>query len=405
MGVPKVKAVILPHHIKSDGSVNVKIRLTHKRKVKYLPTTEIARKGDYNKAYDIKDNSLVKRLSTLIEEIEGIIAEKNVYEIDMMDIAELADFIAKKMKPKEKFELDFFKFGYEWAAKKKKYSGNNYRTALKSFSMFLETEVLDISAITSSLLRKYEIHLHEKHGRDARAVSLYTSHLSTIHSEARKRYNDEELGEVRIKNPYEYYNPPKQKPAKKVSLTKAEIQKLIDIRHSLSKYDKLAVDIFLLSFITMGSNVPDLYAAEFDKPGIIHYQRTKTKERRSDGADMYIRLEPVAKCLYQEYLDPTGEKAFNLHTKYKFYKSIADKGNDRLKEVAKAAGIKKPFTMRWARRSFGTIANSIGIDKSVTNDMLCHIDPDMAVTDIYIEKDWTILWKANKKVLKKFKWK
>lgn len=405
MSVPQIKAVILPHHIKSDGSVNVKIRLTHKRKVRYLPTSEIARKGDYNKDHDIKDNSMVKRLSTLIEQIDGIIAEKNVFELDLMDVQELAAYISAKMKPVEKFELDFFQFGYEWAnAKKNKYSGGNYRTALKSFSSFLGTETLDISLVTSSLLRRFEIYLHDKHGRDARAVSLYTSHIATLHSEARKRYNNEELGEVRIKNPYEFYTPPKQKPAKKVSLAKETIQKLIDIRHSLGYYDKLAVDVFLLSFATMGSNVPDLYYAVMDKPGVIYYQRTKTKERRFDGADMFIRLEPVAQKLFDEYLDPSGERAFNLHKKYTFYKSIADKGNDRLKEVAKMIGV-KPFSMRWARRSFGTIANSAGIPKSNTNDMLCHIDSNMAVTDIYIEKDWSILWEANRKVLELFDWK
>jgi hypothetical protein len=26
------------------------------------------------------------------------------------------------------------------------------------------------------------------------------------------------------------------------------------------------------------------------------------------------------------------------------------------------------------------------------------------VTDIYINKDWSVLWKANTKVLKQFKW-
>jgi site-specific recombinase XerD len=374
--------------------------------VKYLPTSEFARKGDYYQSdLRFKSTSLIKKMADLVERAQNAISEIDAFEWKTKTAADVCAHIEACLIPKEKFKLDFFQFGHEWASKKKKYSASNYHVALNSFSKFLDTEVLDISEITSSLLRKYEIYLHEKHGRDARAVSLYTSHISTIHSEARKRYNDEELGEVRIKNPYEYYKPPKQKPAKKVSLTKTEIQKLINIRHSLSKYDKLAVDIFLLSFITMGSNIPDLYCAEFDKPGIIHYQRTKTKERRSDGADMYIRLEPVTKCLYQEYLDPTGKKAFNLHNMYTFYKSIADKGNDRLKNVAKAAGINKPFTMRWARRSFGTIANSFGIEKSITNDMLCHIDPNMVVTDIYIEKDWTILWKANRKVLKRFEWK
>ena len=399
MAVPTVKAVLLAHHVKDDGSCNVKIRLTHLRKVKYLPTTVIARKGDYNKSYTITSNSLIKRLSDLIDQIDDIISEKNTFELEMMDVGELAKFIETKMRKKEKFVLDFFEFGREWISKKKKYSAANYKTAMNSFASFL-----DISAITSSLLRRYETHLHEKHGRDARAVSLYTSSIAAIHTEARKRYNNDELDEVNIKNPYEYYTPPKQKPAPKVSLSKKDIQKLIDIRHSLPKYDKLAVDVFLLSFITMGTNIPDLYFADMDKPGVIHYQRTKTKERRYDGAHMYIRLEPVAKKLYKEYLDPTKQRAFNLHHQYTFYKSIADKGNDRLKKVAQQFGL-KPFTMRWARRSFGTIANSLGTNKSITNDMLCHIDQSMAVTDIYIEKDWNLLWDANRKVLEQFDWK
>jgi hypothetical protein len=372
--------------------------------VKYLPTTEFARKGDYTKEMSIKSNSLLKRITTLIEQVEGIIAEKNVFELDVMTVEELAQFIASKMKKKEKFQLDFFEFGEQWISKKKKYSAMNYRCAMNSFAKFLETRHLDISCITSSLLRRYESFLHEKHGRDARAVSLYTSHIAAIHAEARRVHNDDELDEVKIKNPYEYYTPPKQKPAPKVSLPKESIQKLIDIRHSLSKYDKLAVDIFLLSFITMGSNVPDLYYAKFDSPGVIHYNRTKTKERRYDGAPMYIRLEPITKPLYEEYLDPTGERAFKLHHQYSFYKSIADKGNDRLKKVAKEHGIKS-FTMRWARRSFGTITNSFGTNKSLINDMLCHVDDSMAVTDIYIEKDWTLLWEANKKFLEQFDWK
>lgn len=404
MGTPKVKAVILPHHVKDDGSVNIKIRITHNRKVKYLPTTEVARKGDYSKSYVITKNSLVRRLSTTVEELETIIAEKDALEYQLMDIQDVVDFIVSRKKAKEKFVLDFFEFGHEWASKKQKYSGTNYRCALNSFAKFLGTDSLDISAITSSLMRRYENHLHEKHGRDARAVSLYTSHLATIHSEARKIYNNEELDDVKIKNPFEYYKPPKQKVTKKVTLNRNAIQKLIDIRHSLPYYEKLAVDIFLLSFATMGSNVPDVYYAVMHEPGVIFYQRTKTKDRRADGAEMFIRLEPAAQKLFDEYKDPSGERAFTLHKMYTFYKSIADKGNDRLKKVAEMIG-EKPFTMKTARRTFSTIANSMGIPKSLVNDMLCHVDQDMAVTDIYIEKDWSVLWEANRKVLESFDWK
>lgn len=404
MAVPTLKAVILPHHVKEDGSCNVKIRLTHRRKVRYLPTVEFAHKGDYTKEFVLKSNSLIKRLSTLIEQMEEAINSENVFDLDAMDVDEVAELIRKGIKKKEKFELDFFEFGYEWAGKKPKYSGNNYRTALKSFSTFLGKESMDISGVTSSLMRKFESYLQDKHGKTARAVSLYTSSIAAIHSEARKMYNDDETGEVKIKNPFEYYKPPKQKPAKKRSLDPKVIQKLINIRHQLAEYDKLAVDVFLLSFATMGTNIPDLYYATLDKPDVIFYQRTKTKDRRHDNAEMYVRLEPIAGELFNEYLVPEGEKAFKLHKMYTFYKSIADKGNDRLKVVAEMIG-EKPFTMYAARHTWATVAYSLGINKGIVNDCLCHVDSDMSVTDTYIKKDWSVLWEANKKVLKQFKWK
>ena len=102
--------------------------------------------------------------------------------------------------------------------------------------------------------------------------------------------------------------------------------------------------------------------------------------------------------------DPTGKRAFKLHNQYTFYKAIAGKGNVRLKKVAEMIGV-KPFSMKAARHTWPSIAYSIGIPEGVINDCLCHVDPDMAVTDIYIKKDWSVLWEANKKVLKQFKWK
>lgn len=403
MSVPTLKAVMLAHHIKEDGSCNIKIRLTHNRKVKYIPTTEYARKGDYTKDLTLKNNALIKRLSTLIERIQGVISGLDYFVVQSMDVGKLYDYIVRTLSMQEPFLLDFFEWGEKVVATKPKYSGANYRTALHSFARFLGRETIDISEITSSMLRSFEAYLVEKHGKDARAVSMYTAALSTIHSEARKRYNNEELDEVLIKNPFEYYTPPKQKPTVKRCVEPETIQKLIDIRGSLSDLHKLAVDVFLLSFCLMGTNVPDLYEAKREKD-VIYYNRTKTKARRHDNAEMRIRMEPVCKSIFDDMADPTGERAFMLHNQYTFYKSIADKANDRLKEVASIIGV-QPFTMYAARHTWASFAYSIGIPKSLINDCLCHVDPNMAVTDIYIKKDWSVLWEANKKVLAKFKWK
>lgn len=403
LSTPNIYPVILRHHIRPDGSVPVKIRITHKRKVKYLPTLEVAYKGDYTRDLTIKDMAMMKRLLDLVEKIQNAVAALDPWEVSSMDVGVLARRIEQKMDEQEVFRLDFFEFSQEVIAKKPRFTAANYKTAMSSFASFLGRTSMDISEITSSLLRSFEAYLVEKHGKEGRAVSQYTAALRHIHSEARKKYNDDETGVVKIRNPFEYYHPPKQKPAKKRGLEPETIQKLIDIRGTLGKYHKLAVDVFLLSFILMGTNVPDIHEAR--KEGdLILYNRMKTRDRRHDNAEMRIRLEPVAECVYKDLLDPDGQRAFWLYKKYSFYGSIADKGNDRLKDVAKIIGVPS-FTMYAARHTWASIAYSAGIPKSLINDCLCHVDPDMAVTDIYIKKDWSVLWEANKKVLELFKWK
>ena len=58
-----------------------------------------------------------------------------------------------------------------------------------------------------------------------------------------------------------------------------------------------------------------------------------------------------------------------------------------------------------ARHSWATIARNIaGIDKYTVHEALNHADGDMKVTDIYINRDFSNIWKANRKVLDLFDW-
>ena len=66
--------------------------------------------------------------------------------------------------------------------------------------------------------------------------------------------------------------------------------------------------------------------------------------------------------------------------------------------------ITEPLTFYSARHTWATLAYSAGIDKAIINDCLCHVDSSMRVTDLYIAKDWEVMWKANEKVLSLFDW-
>ena len=73
--------------------------------------------------------------------------------------------------------------------------------------------------------------------------------------------------------------------------------------------------------------------------------------------------------------------------------------NIGLKDIGEEIGIEN-LQFYAARHSMATIAiNKVGINKYIVNDMLCHTDQSMKVTDLYIQKDFTLINEANFKLL------
>ena len=63
------------------------------------------------------------------------------------------------------------------------------------------------------------------------------------------------------------------------------------------------------------------------------------------------------------------------------------------------------FTQYSARRSWATVSrNDAKVSKYDVHEALNHIDSDMAVTDLYIDKNFSHIWEANRKVLDLFDW-
>jgi site-specific recombinase XerD len=159
----------------------------------------------------------------------------------------------------------------------------------------------------------------------------------------------------------------------------------------------------------MGMNAPDLYTCKLRGEDVLHYYRTKTRTRRDDKAEMFVTIDKKVESLIKEYFAPEGsETAFDFCNRYKNYVLFGENVNEGLKKYSDRIGRTDKndrITLYWARHSWATIAYACGVDKGVINDGLCHVDRDMKVTDIYIKKNWKIIWDGNAKVIKKFKWK
>ncbi|MDE6871592.1 MAG: site-specific integrase [Bacteroidales bacterium] len=387
---------------RADGTYMLKVRMTFKRKSKYLSTNIIVYPEQLTRSLKIKDAGIRRKAEEIIIRMNSNISGLDFFSLERMDIDELA---RRALRPRaENFRLDFMKFADEVIASKAGKPQANYRSALNSFVRFIGRGHLDISEITSSLMRRYEGWLTSIHGKGARAVSLYTAAIAYMHKQARLRYNNDEIGELLIKNPFEYYKPPKQRPAGHRGMDISLLDDMLRLRDMLDGREKLGVDVYLLSFALMGMNCPDIYGCAAPKDGVLHYFRTKTRARRVDRAEMIVKIDRRIQPIMAEYMEKKGKRAFNFHRRYSEYSNLSTAVNIGLHRFAKRIGMEENLTLYSARHTWASIAYKAGIDKGVINDCLCHVDEEMRVTDLYIRKDWSILWDANEKVLDMVTW-
>lgn len=420
-----LKATIKKEKIRSDKTWNVLIRLTHERKIRYISTTMYVLKKDITSGFKIKNQQIIDKCEELIKAYREKINKLNL-ELNSMDIDSIVDYL--KSSKDDKSGIDFVSFTRKWCASHSEIKGiKNYTTALNSFCTFFGRESILCSEVTVQKLKEFEEYLSDK----KRAQSLYTTAIIRLFEEAKEYYNDENNGVIRIKQSLSKYKPKQQNVAEKRALPEEGIKAIYNLPYLNSKvrgFDcrrDLAKDCFILSFCLMGMNSADLYnATEFDGE-YITYCRTKTKDRRNDNAKMIVKVHPIIKELIEKYRGK--ERVFNF---YERFSSMADlnrainiglkeiekdiKSNiiKSLKEKSKEEPEKEIIEKEYqklgidnlqfysARHSMATIAiNKVGINKYVVNDMLCHVDTSMKITDLYIQKDFTPINEANFKLL------
>lgn len=170
-----------------------------------------------------------------------------------------------------------------------------------------------------------------------------------------------------------------------------------------------ARDCFLLSFALMGMNSADLLTCPPARKDEIVYFRQKTASRRTDRAEMHVRIEPCVSPLIARYSDKTGKRLLHFYLRYKDRVSFNKAINKGLKDVGEAIGV-DGLTFYAARHSWATIARTpreeggAGLDKYVIHEALNHVDTSMKVTDIYLVKNWRVIFDANKAVMNLFDW-
>lgn len=400
---------------RTDHTRLVQIRIIHNRLVRRIGTTIYVTPAQLTKSLKIKDHRIIDACDDILRRCRKILFE--IRDISQsMDADTLTEYVKDRLEHGDKWRLDFIQYGYLKSTEMTKGTGGITVSALNALKRFVKSDHLDISQITAKFLLSFERFLkdepsqrgsnrnfgQENCSKGNRAVSLYTGRIRALFNQAKSEFNDEDLGIIRIPgNPFSKYKIKSEYITRKRALTVEEIQKIIDFEPS-SKRAELAKDCFIISFCLIGMNAVDLYLCSKPKGNELIYFRQKTASRREDRAEMHVLIPEQIIPLLKKYAG--REMMFSFSNAYSTAHNFSRALNVGMKRIGSEIGVDN-LTFYAARHSWATIARSslCGVDKTTVHEALNHVDEKMKVTDIYIKKDWTMIWEANRKVLSLFR--
>lgn len=397
-----VNAVVYDQFKRDDGTYHVQIKVFHKDVRRFIETPHYLSARQLSKSLKITDRHVLKALDATLEDYRKAIGDLGV-RLEYMSCEELRGYLLVKDE-----EVEFIRFcdDYIMAERKAKRDGSadNHRTVRNSLVDFFKRDRIGMIEINSGMLRVYEKWLRSErtmtrinqHGKEVTitkdamkdgGVYSHMRDLRTLFNEACKRYNNKDLGLIRIKHyPFESYKigaPPR---TKKRNLAPEHILTVKNCTVPAGSRAELARDLFMASLYLCGMNAVDFYHLPAYDPAWerIEYNRSKTKAVRGDDAFISIRNVEEARPYLVKYIG-------NLQSRYSTHNTLDTALSKGMKDIRKITGI-PDITFYWARHSFATIArNKCRFSKDDIAEALNHVDGEHKITDIYLEKDWSIV--------------
>lgn len=400
--MPTVALVVLPDDIKQDKTWNVKVRVSHKTKSKYINTSSFIVSGQLTKKFKIKDPAIIDLHNPTLARYRAAIG--GMEDIDYIDCGKLKERLEGLDNQQGINFLSFIKTHIE----NKKRAGKNgsaatFVTVFNNLCDYVKSDHLDVADVTTKFLIGFEKYLrssrviqrpsnkgkiveYEKQGVSDSGLHNQMRDLRLLFNACRNEYNDEDHGKIRIKNyPFKKYKVGQSPETEKRNLTIEQIKAIRDGEAEPGSRAELARDLFMLSFYLCGMNAADLYELGKGKVSRVNYYRKKTRSRRKDKAFISVKLIPEAEELYYKYAGKLQER----------YSSEAQLN------AAINKGMPDGVDFYSARHSFGDLArNTCRFPVDDVGLAMNHKDRTNKTTDIYISKNWDILDEVQAAVVK-----
>lgn len=350
-----IKKVIRKDRVNTKGEAPILIRITTDRKPIYHNTGErvypawwdeveekVAAKHPNAKLINAKLDKLVADIKA------GLLKE------ELQERVVTPDVVRKKIRPAVKKSHDFHSYSLEvvesWKGKKKESTREKYVHELNKIKRYAPR--LQFHDINKEWLDKYEKYQREVLGSGDNNLNRSFRNLKTFVLAA---IEDSIIQD----NPFKKYTAPSYKAPRREGLTALELQCFINVLHEgkLAKADIIAGWFFVFSCYT-SFRYSD--CAQFRPEEHIRENKRILLNMVKTEEDVSLIITPkIREAL--KMIDPyIGKMPTNQEC------------NRAVKEIAKAAKIKKKPTFHWARHTFGYNCAEAGVPIEVAAKFMGH---------------------------------
>lgn len=382
-----------------NGMYNVYIRFCQNRQYAYKRTTWMVNdKGLSDDKKDVIDPFVIQQTSFLIEKYYTILNQVDTttwsaseimnYVVDFGNDISFSNYARKHIEK-------MIERGHERTSR-------NYKWALKHMERFAETENIMFSRLTSAFLNRWIESLAETN----RCKEQYPVCIRKVYKAAIRDFNDEELGILKLKNPWSNVKIPKSDIPEKRAITASKLRAFFNVVPDRSRFTnplmEVGQDVALISFCMCGLNAVDIFNAKKEQyhDGIFHYERHKTRFIRSDKAYFEVRVPEFLKPTFQKYLSKKIDSPwlFNFHDRLSTNDSFCANVNVGIKQVWEKVEPGFRASLYAFRHSWATIAqNECGASMNDVDFGLNHSINRMA--KVYVKIDYSPVWILNEKVI------
>ncbi len=174
----------------------------------------------------------------------------------------------------------------------------------------------------------------------------------------------------------------------KRAITKEQVKQIMSIdTSSFRLYKRLAVDMFIFSYLMGGINFTDMSMLTYDN---IEGDRLLYVRQKTNKTIILPLMDEAVAIIYKyrseknKYIFPIldNRKRTALQTKYRIY-DILSKVNKHLESIGKDLGIELKITTYVARHSYATVLKRSGVATSIISESLGHSSE--RVTQFYLD--------------------